>query len=123
MTGGQVCDRMQGARRLNNGAIPWAFTDLVAAALQCLPSGAPRLLNAPHLREELRQALDGAADAGAACWPEPARALFERLREIAEDAVPVLPAGLIGPALDVVWPTPATGKPAWLRRADCGEGE
>lgn len=104
---------LERSRRLNSRAIPMAFTDLVAAAVQCLPS-----CTRPKGRGAIREAVAQAERAGAEQWPEAARDLFERCREIAAEDVPVLPAGLIGPALDVVWPSRA--EQAWARRRDIG---
>lgn len=102
------------ARRLNSRSIPWAFTDLVAAAVQCLPSSVGKLDAAAQLAIAVREA----EIAGALLWPEPARALFERCKAVLADRVPVLPAGVIGPALDTHWPDrPAAG---WMRRRDIG---
>jgi hypothetical protein len=111
-----VASSLHRARRLNNRTIPWAFTDLVAAAVQCLPS-----CTKPKGRDTLVEAVAQAARAGAEHWPEPARELFERCAKAAEDRVPVLLAGLIGPALDVEWPDPRVG--AWTRRKDIGTAE
>lgn len=111
-----VASSLHRARRLNNRTIPWAFTDLVAAAVQCLPSG-----TRAKGRDTLVEAVAQAERAGAQNWPDAARELFERCAKAAEDRVPVLPAGLIGPALDVAWPDPRVG--AWANRRDIGTSD
>lgn len=126
---GRIRPRLEVSRRLNNRHIPWAFTDLVAAAIRCLPSRMP-INERGEARAEMEGAVRGAEFAGAETWPEAARDLFLRCRAALADRVPVIPAGMIGPALDVLWPgpgqvspEPATNRPAWLNRADCGDGQ
>jgi len=124
-TPSRVAGAVLRTRRLNSRSIPWAFTDLVAAAIQCLPSCAR-----PRGRRAIRDAVAQAEKAGAENWPDAARELFARCRDIAAEDVPVLPAGLIGPALDVVWPGACVGscvdgrafqvRHAWQTRRDIG---
>lgn len=104
-------------RRLNARRIPWTFTDLLAAAVQCLPSSVGKR-DAGH---QLEVAVRNADIDGAERWPEPARELLERCRAILKDRVPVLPAGVIGEATSAEWPDPWVG--AWTRRKDIGTAE
>lgn len=107
------------AARGASGRIPWAFTGLVAAAIGCLPSRTATRVCRARAGLELRVAVHAAEAAGAERWPEPAATLFARCREAVRDALPVIPAGTISPALDTRWPD--TTPPAWQRRRDIGE--
>jgi hypothetical protein len=110
------------ARRLNQRHIPWAFTDLVAAAFQFLPnrSGEPvteahAQARARHLAE-LRQAVCAAGGSLVASWPDAARDLFRRCEAIVEGEEQVIPAGLITNATEIEWPDPRAAR--WQGRAD-----
>lgn len=112
--GAHGLDQLERDRRLNSVNIPWTFTDLLAAALQCLPAGRPT--QRATLAERLREAVALAEADGAEEWPLGAGELFRRCREVCAERCPVLPGSLIGPAVDVIWP--ARRAQAWQERAD-----
>ncbi len=109
-------------RRLNNAAIPMAFTDLLAAAVQFLPNSAKSRNEATWVHSEQRAALSRAvcaADiAGAADWPEAAAALLSRCRTILREPVPVIPGALVRAATETEWPAAAPARHSWMERVD-----
>lgn len=97
--------------------IPLAFTQLLAAACGFVPSAAH--LATAERRALLKDAVEGAALAGAAEWPAAAAELFHQCCGISLGVQPALAAKAISNAVDVNWPVPVE---AWQRRKDlCGE--
>jgi hypothetical protein len=115
-----------GARQFPARHIPWAFTDLVAAAVRCLPSETPD----PEAPALLVEAVRRAGLEVGPHWPGPARALLQECRTILDHVVPVLPRGVIGRAAEARWPGSCVGscvdgrafqgRHAWQTRRDIG---
>ncbi len=103
--------------------IPPAFTDLQAAAFQCLPAErgtteTPALL--ADRRAMLAQAVCAADMAGCEAWPAPAVVLVEHARCALKAAAPVIDRQTYRAATRTVWPVVPSAERvrAWQERAD-----
>jgi hypothetical protein len=97
--------------------IPWAFTDLLAAAVCFLPNALNGLSLADRRarRRALARALDLARPA-AATWQAEARALIAAGADVIDGRAATVPAEAIRAAVDVFWPDPRAQQ--WLQRKD-----